>query len=168
MKKQIALSFKSVTILLIFLSSVVACSGPQAEDLANSTENGSFNDQSSGGGSEEVGVGPENPGEGDDPTPTAPTTPEIRTARWEGVSGGRAWTIFTYQTLKDYTPALFTLAPRDVASFCPNYSNLDEYERRDFWVYLISAMAYFESGFDPSTDYREAFNDSHGNPVISK
>lgn len=36
------------------------------------------------------------------------------------------------------------------------------------FAHLVSIMAKFESGFKPEVEYKESFNDSKGNPVISR
>ena len=44
---------------------------------------------------------------------------------------------------------------RDMTEFCPNYNNLNSFDRARAWTILLSAIAKFESGFNPVSRYRE-------------
>lgn len=41
--------------------------------------------------------------------------------------------------------------PKDIKSFCANYSHLDHAKRVEFWAQLVSSMAKWESNFKPET-----------------
>lgn len=54
---------------------------------------------------------------------------------------------------------LLTMQPTDVGDFCPRYASLDESERRTFWAGLLTAIAQYESRFDPLAVLWEGPND---------
>jgi len=89
-------------------------------------------------------------------------------ARWEPKArDGAAWSKHVFERIPALAPELLSSAPKDIAEFCPAYANLGETDRKNFWVYLVSAMAELESDFDPENVYKESFLDSKGNPVLS-
>ncbi|UFM65256.1 transglycosylase SLT domain-containing protein [Paracoccus sp. MA] len=101
--------------------------------------------------------------------PAASASPPITfAADWDGRTEGAQWTAFTRQALATEGKALLAIEPTDVDAYCPAYAKLSGEEREAFWLGLLSAMARFESGFRPATSYEESFNDSNGNPVISR
>lgn len=107
------------------------------------------------------------------PSPPAPRPPPIsetiEKARWESTNPeARQWTQFAYQQLEVDGLDLLSKAPTDVQNFCPNYQNLNRSQRKNFWVYLLSSIAFFESAFDPATKYTESFTDSSGVRVVSR
>lgn len=61
-----------------------------------------------------------------------------------------AWTKATLQALKDEGAVLSSTVPMDVAEFCPQYERASEPERRAFWAGLFSAIARFESTWNPN------------------
>lgn len=79
-------------------------------------------------------------------------------ARWDSYSVGPTYTSYTLQALEDYGENLldpnFNL--RTDNGMCPNYNNLDLHDRRRFWLFLASALAEKESGFDTTAQYRES------------
>lgn len=78
------------------------------------------------------------------------------------------WTDYVYHRIDEISVPMVESIPDDVTSFCPNYKNLSYEQTKNFWVYLLSAMSRFESNHNPTLSYKEAFNDAHGNPVISR
>jgi hypothetical protein len=44
---------------------------------------------------------------------------------------------------------------KDVSRFCPKYAELGAFNRLQFWAELVSVMAYFESGWKPTTVFKE-------------
>jgi len=93
----------------------------------------------------------------------------VLAARWEGKhKDGRDWTLATHSQVEKITPGLLSTTPSDYKDFCPQYSGMSHAERKNFWVHLLSSMAQFESNFNPSLSYREAFRDSSGNRVVSR
>lgn len=88
---------------------------------------------------------------------------------WETKSlNHRSWSEHVYNELPTLGPALLAANPTDAKIFCPNFSNLSESERKQFWAFFISSMAKFESGFDPNESYTEGFKDSSNSYVVSR
>ncbi len=88
---------------------------------------------------------------------------------WETKSlNHRSWSEHVYNELPTLGPALLAANPTDAKIFCPNFSNLSDNERKQFWAFFISSMAKFESGFDPKSAYTEGFRDNTGRYVISR
>jgi len=83
------------------------------------------------------------------------TSSEGARADWDHVAAGAQWTRITAEQLRSIGQPLLDTVPRDVASFCPRYSSMARDDRVAFWVALISAMARFESGFDPGVSFDE-------------
>lgn len=88
---------------------------------------------------------------------------------WENhTSQGKNWTEFMHRELDQSGKNLLDVIPGDQNLFCPNYSNLSLQQRKAYWVFMVSSMARFESNFKPAMSYTEGFNDSQGQPVISR
>lgn len=88
---------------------------------------------------------------------------------WESkVQGSRDWSNHLYSELDRLGQDLLDVIPADARTFCPNYRNLSYNDRKKYWIYIISAMTKFESGFNTNTKYKEDFNDSSGRPVVSR
>lgn len=104
---------------------------------------------------------------GNDPIPDPPPS-QHPPADWDGKPGGREWTDSAHVAVVELGSELLTANPRDVRDYCPSYDRLNNEQRRAFWVYLLSRLARFESNHDPSVRFTESFNDSQGNPVISR
>jgi hypothetical protein len=103
------------------------------------------------------------------PAPTPSQEPDVIRARWEqSQRDGVAWSKHVYQQLPVLGADLLAKNPKDVAAFCANYENLNLADRKNVWVYFLSAMAELESGHKPETTFTEAFNDAKGNKVISR
>ena len=43
----------------------------------------------------------------------------------------------------------------DIETFCPNYSNLDDDEKNDFFAHLITGISSYESDFDTANVFAE-------------
>lgn len=106
------------------------------------------------------------------PTPAPAPVPggsSDATPLWEAkVAGSRDWSNHLYSELDRIGQDLLDVIPADAGTFCPNYKNLSYTDRKKYWIYIISAMAKFESGFDTNTKYKEDFEDNSGNNVISR
>jgi hypothetical protein len=90
-------------------------------------------------------------------------------ARWEpSQRDGALWSKHVYDQLPVLGKDLISQSPADITQFCENYPNLSQMEKKNFWVYLMSAMTELESGHRPETKYTEAFPDAQGNAVISR
>lgn len=102
--------------------------------------------------------------------PVAPPsdTVDVIRARWEAKNrDGAAWSQYVYDQIPVLAPNLLNKTAADIRTFCPNYSNLSTGDKKNFWVYLLSAMSELESGQDPTETYTENFKDAKGNYVIS-
>ncbi len=53
----------------------------------------------------------------------------------------------------------------DANYFCPNYNNLNDYQKVNFWAQLVSAVSYYESSWKPTTRFKE---DMGIDPVTNK
>ncbi|XGC79826.1 transglycosylase SLT domain-containing protein [Bdellovibrio bacteriovorus] len=109
------------------------------------------------------------------PTTTPPTTPPPEPVYapviplWESEhQDGKKWTTHVKAELERIGKDLLSVLPEDRSTFCPNYRNLKSEHRKSFWAYLLSQMVRYESNFDPDRRYEEDFDDSSGNPVISR
>ena len=88
---------------------------------------------------------------------------------WDGKHAEASrWAQYTEDAIAQYGSAMRSKRPGDIASFCPNYANLDEKGRTQFWVGLVAAIARYESNYNPSTRYQENFKDSSGTAVVSR
>lgn len=69
---------------------------------------------------------------------------------------GLYWSAMAYQIIgAEDVAAKLLPGSNDIHEFCPRYAALDEKRRANFWAYLISAMAKYESGFNPTSRYTE-------------
>lgn len=88
---------------------------------------------------------------------------------WESKSlNKRSWSEHIYNELPRLGPDLLAANPSDAKIFCPNYRNLSESEKKQFWAFFISSMVKFESDFDPNESYTEGFKDKRNKYVISR
>ncbi len=102
------------------------------------------------------------------PTPTPPPTSSVKPL-WESQNAnGKEWTTHVFNQLDSIGSNLLDIDPTDASEFCPRYSQFATSQKKEFWSYLLSAMAKYESSFNPNTTYREAFKDAKGNQVISR
>lgn len=83
-------------------------------------------------------------------------------------SDNREWSEHIYRELPALGPALLSSQPSDAKIFCPNYKNLSQSERKQFWAFFISTMAKFESNFNPKASLTEGFKDNTGRYVVSR
>ena len=89
-------------------------------------------------------------------------------ARWDSQPGGPQWTAAAHASVQALGATLINTVPQDIGTYCPAYPRLDASNRRAFWVYLMSAVAKFESKYKPETSFQENFKDAQGNWVISR
>lgn len=78
------------------------------------------------------------------------------------------WSKHLWRSLLTLGSSMKDVVPYDAIDYCPNFEQLEDLERLGLYHSLISAMAKYESGFDPSTTYQESFKDSQGRWVISR
>src|SRR5688500_8529696 len=98
-----------------------------------------------------------------DPAPTVPpeTPPETSVplvrALWEKPNpvAGPTWTSYAFAVVRDYGGNLLA-GSGDVTNFCPAYHSLNREQKISFWVYLVSAVTKYESGFSPVNRYKES------------
>ncbi len=70
-------------------------------------------------------------------------------ARW-GTKGGRSsWTRAIQTSLRTHASVLPEMVPRDIAAYCPAYPSASREQREDFWVGLVSSLAWHESTHRP-------------------
>lgn len=90
-------------------------------------------------------------------------------AQWDSRPAGRDWTRFALGGVDSLAQALLATVPSDVGAYCPRYAQANPADRRAFWVGLMSALARFESDFDPSVEFTEPnIFDVQGNRVVSR
>ena len=65
------------------------------------------------------------------------------------------WTTIALAAIADIGTGLVETVPADIDEFCPAYESLDSAGRSAFWVGLLSAMARYESDFDPAVSFNE-------------
>ena len=87
---------------------------------------------------------------------------------WGDNIEGPRWTQYANNAISQLGQELLNTVPADIELYCPNYANLNLNNRQQYWVSMISALAYFESNFSSAVSYQESFNDSQGKPVISR
>lgn len=74
---------------------------------------------------------------------------------WAHMPKADEWTALAVAAIDDIGGPMMSTVPSDIDAFCPAYEGLDEAGRKAFWVGLLSGMARFESGFDPSVSFDE-------------
>jgi hypothetical protein len=82
----------------------------------------------------------------------------MRRPVWENNTGeiGRRWTGQLSEALDRYGQGLLSRRSLgDAAEWCPNYGSLSANQRKEFWMHVFPAMARFESGYNPKTNYDE-------------
>ena len=87
---------------------------------------------------------------------------------WSYLPEGNAWTVITQDAIERYGQGLMSVVPDDIENFCPRYLDLTRGEKGDFWVHLISKLAYYESNYNTNERYAENFLDRNGVPIISR
>jgi|SRR6185312_12412409 len=101
-------------------------------------------------------------------TPTPPVTPDPNPTAdpyaayesyiplaWEkSAASTRAWSLYLFSVIDTQTSSLLG-GTSDIANFCPKYSSLNRDGKIQFWAYLFSAVARYESGFDPLSRMKE-------------
>ncbi|MBX3021600.1 MAG: transglycosylase SLT domain-containing protein [Bdellovibrionales bacterium] len=69
---------------------------------------------------------------------------------WEGqTKDGLLWSAFVFQVIGAEAASVLLPGSDDVREFCPAYDNISNAQRVNFWAFLISAIAKYESAFDP-------------------
>jgi len=87
-----------------------------------------------------------------------PATIEPRpfSAVWDGETDDAAvWSQWLSEDLETHGAALIDLIPADAAKFCRTWPTLTRRGREQVWITLISAIAKYESDFDPHGSFDE-------------
>ncbi len=69
--------------------------------------------------------------------------------RWDHRPEGGHWTAATMAALPIRGPELLSFVPTDIGAWCPGYVAADETGRSAFWTGLFSAIAKYESTWNP-------------------
>ena len=69
--------------------------------------------------------------------------------QWDVRPEGKDWTANTLAALAEHDPVLAETVPADVAAWCPGYATAPVADRRAFWAGLMSAVARYESTWNP-------------------
>lgn len=77
------------------------------------------------------------------------TSGQMPPMQWDVRPEGRDWTRKTLSALAEHDPVLASAVPADVASWCPGYADASIDDRRAFWAGLMSAVARYESTWNP-------------------
>lgn len=74
--------------------------------------------------------------------------PEPPATRWDHRPEAALWTASTLSAVQEDT-VLPAAVPADIDTFCPGYESAGETDRAAFWTGLLSALAEFESTWNP-------------------
>jgi len=69
--------------------------------------------------------------------------------QWDHHPEGEEWTESTLVAISTKDPLLSDRVPADIDTWCPGYEAADLEERRAFWAGLLSAVAKYESTWNP-------------------
>ncbi|WP_208352426.1 transglycosylase SLT domain-containing protein [Pseudaestuariivita rosea] len=69
--------------------------------------------------------------------------------QWDFHEQGPDWTQASMDALESHGAALTDTVPNDIATWCPAYPEASAAERRAFWTGLLSALAKYESTWNP-------------------
>ncbi len=80
--------------------------------------------------------------------------PEVRPvftaeARWDDRAQGEDWSVAAMKAIEDAPRDLTDFVPADIDEWCPGYVNNPPQLRAAFWVGTVSALARYESNFNP-------------------
>ncbi|MGZ3710606.1 MAG: hypothetical protein ACXVBE_02575 [Bdellovibrionota bacterium] len=149
LRRRSALSVLSV----LFLVTVLEACGSPTEQIPPGKEA----DASQPSGNNPITTVPTDPADSSDPV-DSPKNPVAQVAAlWEKPhpQTGPDWTSYAMGVVRDHGANLL-VGTTDMASFCPAYSSLNQDQKISFWVYLVSAVTKYESGFDPTNRYKES------------
>jgi hypothetical protein len=83
------------------------------------------------------------------PQPTVTKATDTPPMRWDHRPEAEAWTTSTLVAISTKDPVLSGQVPADIAAWCPAYPQADLAARRAFWAGLLSAVAKYESSWNP-------------------
>lgn len=70
--------------------------------------------------------------------------------RWDHRPEAAGWTLAAMQAVAARDAELAGRVPADIKTWCPGYAKAGLADRRAFWVGLMSALAKYESGWNPA------------------
>ncbi|MFY0690884.1 MAG: transglycosylase SLT domain-containing protein [Paracoccaceae bacterium] len=82
--------------------------------------------------------------------PPAVETAARAAAQWDHLPQAALWSRAAVAALFDHGTPLLRSTPADIAKWCPGYLGADAQGRAAFWTSLLSALARYESTFDPA------------------
>ncbi len=68
---------------------------------------------------------------------------------WDARPEAPVWTERTIAAVARHDSRLTDVVPDDIGVWCPGYENASEQDRRAFWAGLMSAVARYESSWNP-------------------
>jgi hypothetical protein len=74
---------------------------------------------------------------------------DVPAMRWDHRPEAQTWTVSTMNAVMERGPTLLSVVPSDIDSWCPSYREADEDGRAAFWTGLFSAIAKYESTWNP-------------------
>lgn len=69
--------------------------------------------------------------------------------RWDHKAGSDVWTRAAMVAVGSHGDGLDSVVPRDIERWCPAYATNPPVQRRAFWVGMMSALAKYESTYNP-------------------
>lgn len=69
--------------------------------------------------------------------------------RWDHRPEAPNWTLSTMNAIEERGSNLVGTVPKDIEQYCPGYAEADTDERAAFWAGLFSAIAKYESTWNP-------------------
>ncbi len=69
--------------------------------------------------------------------------------QWDFHEDGDDWTRASLSALQSHGAPLISTVPNDIDTWCPAYAEANPAERRAFWSGLLSALAKYESTWNP-------------------
>lgn len=118
-------------------------------------------------GNKLLGETPEAPA-AETPTTDKPAAELKLKAAWDRKKNGAEFTRLTLDAINELGENLLNSKPSDIEKYCANYSSLQVEDKKAVWLMLISAMAYYESRFNPKAAYQESFKNSKADLVVSR
>lgn len=79
----------------------------------------------------------------------APVPEALPMMQWDHRPEAEAWTEATLAALQGEGAELLTHVPGDIGTWCPGYVSAPPQERAYFWTGLLSALARYESTWNP-------------------
>ncbi len=85
----------------------------------------------------------------DNGTASLSTSNQTPPMQWDVRPEGTEWTRNTLTALEEHDEVLAASVPADVQAWCPGYATASIEDRRAFWAGLMSAVARYESSWNP-------------------